>query len=64
MICDIYDALRSKRPYKEALDHKRAFRIITEGDVKTMPDHYDPDVLSAFIQISPIFEEIFNKYQD
>jgi HD-GYP domain-containing protein (c-di-GMP phosphodiesterase class II)/CHASE2 domain-containing sensor protein len=64
MICDIYDALRSKRPYKLALDHKQAFRIITEGDVKTMPDHYDPDVLRAFIQISPIFEEIFSKYRD
>jgi len=62
IICDIYDALRSKRPYKEALDHKRAFTIITEGDVKTMPDHYDSDVLRAFIQISPVFEEIFSKY--
>jgi HD-GYP domain-containing protein (c-di-GMP phosphodiesterase class II)/CHASE2 domain-containing sensor protein len=64
MICDIYDALRSKRPYKLALDHKQAFRIITEGDVKTTPDYFDPDVLHAFIQISPIFEEIFNKYHD
>jgi HD-GYP domain-containing protein (c-di-GMP phosphodiesterase class II) len=64
IICDIYDALRSKRPYKQPFDHKQAFRIITEGDVKTMPDHYDPDVLRAFIQISPVFEEIFSRYHD
>ncbi len=62
IICDIYDALRSKRPYKNPFDHKQAFTIITEGDEKTMPDHYDPDVLRAFIQISPVFEEIFSKY--
>lgn len=64
MICDIYDALRSRRPYKQAFDHKQAFTIITEGDVKTTPDYFDPDVLRAFIQISAIFEEIFNKYRD
>lgn len=64
IICDIYDALRSKRPYKQPFDHKQAFTIITEGDVKTQPDHFDPDVLRAFIQISPVFEEIFNRYQD
>jgi len=64
MICDIYDALRSKRPYKQPFDHKQAFTIITEGDVKTKPDHFDPDVLRTFIQISPVFEEIFYKYHD
>ena len=64
MICDIYDALRSSRPYKDALDHKRTFAIITEGDVKTMPHHFDPDVLSAFVRSSPSFEEIYSKYHD
>jgi putative two-component system response regulator len=64
MICDIYDALRSRRPYKDALDHKQTFTIITEGDVKTMPHHFDPDVLRAFVCLSSVFEEIYNKYHD
>jgi putative two-component system response regulator len=62
MICDIYDALRSQRPYKQPFDHQRAFTIITQGDVQTMPDHFDPDVLHAFIKTSSAFDEIFNKY--
>lgn len=62
MICDIYDALRSQRPYKPPFDHQKAFTIITQGDIQTLPDHFDPDVLHAFIKISSAFDDIFNKY--
>ena len=64
MIVDQYDALRSKRPYKRALDHMEVLRIITEGDGRTMPAYFDPAVLDAFVRNSSGFDEIYNSYTD
>ena len=53
MICslaDIYDALTSERPYKKAFTHEEAMEIITVGDGRVMPSHFNPIVLDAFKQ--------------
>jgi putative two-component system response regulator len=64
MLCDQYDALRSKRPYKKPFTHDQAFDIITKGDGRTMPHHFDPAVLEAFHICSSGFDEIFETQQD
>jgi len=63
-ICDQYDALMNERPYKPSLNHRETFRIITEGDGRTMPDHFDPRVLNAFREVSEVFEEIYHSNRD
>ena len=63
-VCDQYDALRSERPYKEALAHDAAVKVITAGDGRTLPSHFDPDVLAAFVRCAGRFEDIFQSVAD
>jgi putative two-component system response regulator len=61
-ICDIYDALRSKRPYKPGFDHLKTMDIITHGDGRTLPEHFDPQILATFQQHDLAFRDIFDEY--
>jgi putative two-component system response regulator len=63
-ICDQYDALRSKRPYKPALSHDTTLEIITVGDGRTQPSHFDPAVLSAFQGCVGKFRDIFEAHRE
>ncbi len=59
-ICDVYDALRSKRPYKQEMDHEMAVSVIRHGDHRTRPDHFMPEMREAFFSLSSYFKDIFS----
>lgn len=63
-LADEYDALRHVRSYKTSLDHEEVYRIITQGDGRTSPEHFDPEVLDVFVALAPQFDEIFSTNQD
>ncbi len=46
-IADVYDALTSRRSYREPWPHERALQVIVEGS----GTHFDPDCVSAFVRL-------------
>ena len=56
-IVDVYDALRSKRVYKDGFSHKKSIEIIKSESDK----HFDPIVVDAFLSINHKFDDIFNR---
>jgi putative two-component system response regulator len=56
-IADVYDALRSKRPYKEAFSHEKSVEIIRESS----GSHFDPEVVKVFLEICSRFADVSRK---
>ena len=59
-LADVYDALISKRVYKPAFSHEKAKGIIIEGKGQ----HFDPDVVEAFLAVEQQFVEIAATHKD
>ncbi|MBI5005517.1 MAG: HD domain-containing protein [Nitrosomonadales bacterium] len=59
-VADVYDALISKRIYKQPYSHEDAVAYILQGSGA----HFDPDVADAFQTIQEEFRLIAGKYQD
>ena len=63
-LADVYDALISKRVYKPPFSHAKAVKIITVGDGRVMPGHFDPDILEVFTHHHDEFRRIALPYAD
>lgn len=59
-IVDVYDALRMKRSYKAACDHKTAVMKVKEWS----GTHFDPALIEVFDRIADDFDAIFRKNAD
>lgn len=59
-VADVYDALISRRIYKEGFPHEKAVSIIQEG----RGAHFDPDIADAVVELQDQFREIAARYAD
>lgn len=59
-VADVFDALISKRVYKEAFPQQMAVDIIRQGS----GTQFDPDVIEAFLALSEQFAEIARQHRD
>lgn len=57
-LADVYDALVSKRVYKDAMSFDEAIKIIKSE----RGEHFDPEVVDAFLEIEVEFIKITQKY--
>jgi HD-GYP domain-containing protein (c-di-GMP phosphodiesterase class II) len=58
-IADVYDALRNPRVYKPAFTHDKTVEIITKGDGRVKPEHFDPEILKIFESHHDKFDDIW-----
>ncbi len=59
-VADVYDALISRRVYKEGMPHEKAVAIIQEG----RGQHFDPDITDVFLAIHEQFHAIAIQFSD
>ncbi|MBK6636469.1 MAG: two-component system response regulator [Rhodocyclaceae bacterium] len=59
-VADVYDALISRRVYKDGMSHDKAVSIIVEG----RGTHFDPDMVDAFVDLQVEFKAVAARYAD
>ncbi len=59
-VADVYDALISRRVYKEGMPHDKAAAIIVQG----RGQHFDPDIVDAFVAVQDQFQAIAQRFAD
>jgi len=59
-LVDAYDAITSRRCYKDALPHEEAVHRIERDAGK----HFDPDIVAAFLECEPQFRQVAHRFAD
>ena len=59
-VADVYDALISRRVYKDAMSHAQAREIIAVG----RGQHFDPDIVDAFLVVEVDFKAVALRFED
>lgn len=59
-VVDVYDAVRSRRPYKKAMSHAEAFAILREG----RGTHFDPQIAEVFLSFDQQLQTIRSQWGD
>jgi response regulator RpfG family c-di-GMP phosphodiesterase len=59
-LVNTYDSLRCIRAYRKGYSHSAAVKIISIGDERVKPEHFDPRILSAFIHMEPGIKEYYD----
>jgi HD-GYP domain-containing protein (c-di-GMP phosphodiesterase class II) len=59
-IADVYDALASKRAYKEAWDEDRVLQTIRDG----AGSHFDPEMIEAFFDSLDVIKSVTARYPE
>ncbi|MFS8524464.1 MAG: hypothetical protein FWJ83_06325, partial [Limnochordales bacterium] len=59
-LADVYDALRSERPYRRAWSHTEAVEYIESQAGK----HFDPRLVELFLSIRDAFDQVYRKLPD
>lgn len=59
-LADVYDAIVSRRVYKDKIAHEQAVDIIIQG----RGSHFDPDLVDAFVEIEDEFKYIALRFDD
>jgi putative two-component system response regulator len=59
-VADVYDALISRRVYKDGMSHEQALGIMREG----RGSHFDPDILDVFLALAEEFRRIAQRFVD
>jgi putative two-component system response regulator len=59
-VVDVYDALKSDRPYKKSFSQEECLRLLHEGS----GTQFDPRVVEAFFTNEPTIAEIYHRWKD